>query len=197
MGNLPLQQLSPRLWPRGVDEHTYALLDGARDPRVHPFTARAPFVSRCLYLGALSPALAAASPYLIRVPRDNPASMALLEAAWGQSWGVFVRCTAPMGAVFGHFRRLLRVQDERGRRLLFRFYDPRVLRVFLPTCRPEELDQVFGPVESFVMESEDASVLQFRNARGALQRDEVRVEKHLPWLGRYLRESRGDEGGER
>jgi hypothetical protein len=32
--------------------------------------------------------------------------------------------------------------------LLFRYYDPRVLRVYLPSCRPSELETVFGPVVS-------------------------------------------------
>lgn len=193
MSNVPYELLKTRLWPHGDDEHSYALLDGARDPRVAPFTSREVFASRCLYVGDLSPALAAAAPYLVRLRRDDPATRELLEAAWGQSWGVFLRATVSMSAVFSHFRRLLRVQDERGARLIFRFYDPRVMRVYLPTCRADELGRVFGPVESLMMESEEGHLLLFRNARGALQRDEARVETHLPWLGQYLRQSR--EGG--
>ncbi len=46
---------------------------------------------------------------------------------------------------------------------------------------------MFGPVESFVMESPEGNVLQMRQQRGGLVRDEARVEKHLPWLGEYLR----------
>jgi hypothetical protein len=34
-------------------------------------------------------------------------------------------------------RRFLRVKDEDG--LVFRFYDPRVMRVYLPTCAAGEL----------------------------------------------------------
>jgi len=41
------------------------------------------------------------------------------------------------------------VKDERGNRLVFRYYDPRVLRVYLPTCSPSELRTVFGPIECF------------------------------------------------
>jgi hypothetical protein len=79
--------------------------------------------------------------------------------------------------------------------MLFRFYDPRVLRVYLPTCWPGELTRMFGPVESFVMESAEGNVLQMRQGRSGLVRDEARVEKHLPWLGEYLRKSRDEAGG--
>lgn len=195
MAEAPLEQLKPRLWPQGDDEHTYALLDGARDPRVFPFATESSLPSMCLYVGEIAPALARVAPYLVRLPRNAPASLALLEAAWGRAWGVFLRAPAPMVTVHGHFRRLLRVQDERGARMLFRFYDPRVLRVYLPTCWPGELTRMFGPVESFVMESPEGNVLQFRHGRGGLVRDEARVEKHLPWLGEYLRKSRDEAGG--
>ena len=99
-----------------------------------------------------------------------------------------------MEALHRHFRRLLRVQDERGVRMLFRFYDPRVLRVYLPTCRPGELEQVFGPVEFFLTEADEPDrILEFRHQRGTLAQGEVHVEKRLAWLGDYLRKHRDDE----
>ena len=46
---------------------------------------------------------------------------------------------------------------------MFRYYDPRVLRVYLPTCTPDELEMLFGPIERFWMESNAAgTVLDFR-----------------------------------
>jgi len=45
------------------------------------------------------------------------------------------------------------VQDAKGKDMYFRFYDPRVLRVFLPTCTPEELSDFFGPIAGFLIES--------------------------------------------
>ncbi len=148
-----------------------------------------------LYIGELAPALARVAPYIVPAAFVS-ASRTLLEQGWGDSWGVFLRSTASMEALHRHFRRLLRVQDERGVRMLFRFYDPRVLRAYLPTCVPGELNQVFGPVEYFVTEAEDsATVLEFRNNRGVLARGEVRAEKRLAWLGEYLRKSREEDHG--
>ena len=194
MAEVPIEPLMQRLWPRGDDEHTYALLDGARDPAVHAWITSSRANARCLYIGDLDPALARVAPYLVRLPRTEPSSRALLERGWGDAWGVFFRSTASMEALHRHFRRLLRVQDERGERMLFRFYDPRVLRVYLPTCQPAELDQMFGPVEFFVLEPEQPEhILEARNDRGTLAQGEVRVEKRLTWLGDYLRKSREEE----
>ncbi len=47
--------------------------------------------------------------------------------------------------------------------MIFRYYDPRVLRVYLPTCLAPELRTVFGPVRRFLLESEDpALMLEYR-----------------------------------
>ena len=43
--------------------------------------------------------------------------------------------------------------------MYFRFYDPRVLSVFLPTCSPPQVRQLFGPVSAFFVESEDRDVV--------------------------------------
>ena len=56
--------------------------------------------------------------------------------------------------------KLLWVRDEGQRQLYFRFYDPRVLPVFLPTCDAEQRRQVFGPVEKLYCLS-DGKLQQF------------------------------------
>ena len=60
---------------------------------------------------------------------------------------------APFEEIRRHLRRFLRVKDERGRRLLFRYYDPIVLAAFLPTCTAAELAEVFGPIDAFLVET--------------------------------------------
>ena len=47
------------------------------------------------------------------------------------------------------------VYNEDGKPLYFRFYDPRVFRVYLPTCNESELEIIFGPVSRYLVESED------------------------------------------
>jgi hypothetical protein len=67
-----------------------------------------------------------------------------------------------------HFRGFLRVRDESGRRLIFRYYDPRVLRPYLPTCWPKELETVFGPLGCYLMEGEDANEMMEYRRQGNL-----------------------------
>ncbi|MEZ4455202.1 MAG: DUF4123 domain-containing protein [Gemmatimonadales bacterium] len=65
----------------------------------------------------------------------------------GQSAGVAIVSDAEPEALRTHFRRFLMVATEAGQTLYFRFYDPRVLRIFLPTCDAEQLATFFGPVD--------------------------------------------------
>jgi hypothetical protein len=69
------------------------------------------------------------------------------------------------------------VKDYKGRRLLFRYYDPRVLRVYLPTCLPNELETVFGPVKAYLVEGDGGGTLiQYRvDDRGLIEKV-VRLE---------------------
>lgn len=164
--------LIERLWeaPEGAPpDQVYALLDGARDPAILPWIRRRALDHTCLFAGALTPALAAAAPYLVHLYRGEPFTRELIEMGWGKSWGVFVAAPVAMEPLRRHFRTILRVRDERGRRLLFRYYDPRVLRVYLPTCSEPELDTVFGPVRHFFAEDrEPGTLLRFGRARPGL-----------------------------
>jgi hypothetical protein len=98
---------------------------------------------------------------------------------WGESWGIFVRMNDPSNLRY-HLRTFLRVRDEPGRTLLFRYYDPRVLRVYLPTCRPDELKAVFGPIDSYLTEGEDGqSVIEFEFDGSQLQERRTNVMNSL------------------
>jgi len=51
----------------------------------------------------------------------------------------------------------------------FRFYDPRVLGKFLPTCNGGELRTLFGEVETFYTEAEsDDALMRYRIENGKL-----------------------------
>lgn len=131
----------------------YAVLDGARDARIHTALRESTQPYRCLFEGKLDAELAAAAPYLVQLGREAPLTHWLLEEGWGESWGIFAASYGNLEMVRRHFRRLLRVRDEQGRSMYFRYYDPRVLGVYLPTCTDEEKRAVFGPVARMMYES--------------------------------------------
>jgi hypothetical protein len=167
--------LRAELWPERSPLGVYAILDGARDPAIHRAVLGSGLPHACLYAGQLPRELVAAAPYVVKLQPDAALTGELLGKTWGRSWGVFALATASLEEMRRHLRKLLKVEDEQGRTLVFRYYDPRVLRVYLPTCRLDELAAVFGPVSVLAMESaQPAKLLRFhREVSGELGRAEV------------------------
>jgi hypothetical protein len=152
----------------------FAVLDGASVPGLlEKLDAEQPNCM-CLYLGELEPDVAECAPYLVEL---QPGSFAdwVIRKGGGNHWGIFALTESDLPAMRKHFRRFLTVYSEEGNPMLFRFYDPRVLRTFLPTCTPEELAEFFGPVQAYVVEGEHAADgLRFELQKSGL------VEKRLP-----------------
>jgi Domain of unknown function (DUF4123) len=124
-----------------------AILDACDEPRVPIRVAALGSDAAPLYQGKAQEELWAIAPYLVRV--DPDALMWITESLWTDPWGVFVISDAPLEAVRTHFRRFLLVDAPDGGQWYFRFYDPRVLAKFLPTCDAAQVTDFFGPVEAF------------------------------------------------
>lgn len=147
------------LWPSSPSgTSVWAILDCARDDRIFQALRASRLDYLCLFSGPLSREVEAAAPHLIELGPKYSFTPKLIEMGWGNSWGVFLRIDDP-SRLRPHLRSFLRVTDEAGNVLFFRYYDPRVLRAYLPTCRPEELRTVFGPIASYLVENEDGSGL--------------------------------------
>jgi hypothetical protein len=139
----------------------YMLLDAARDPRIYGWLSELgeAVQQRSLYQGDVGDSLAHVSPYLLTARADQSDSLRFAEAGFGESWGLFVTSSAGFDDVRRHLRKFNIVYREDGTPLVFRFYDPRVLRVFLPTCTESELRRFFGPIDAFLAESEEGDAL--------------------------------------
>lgn len=142
----------------------YAVLDGAANPALLDYLynedeeKRPDFV--CLYRGELEPDIAECAPYLVELQANAPFTDWVTSHCWGNNWGIFAVAEGDLLALRQHFRKLNIVYDpETYEPLLFRYYDPRVLRVFLPTCDTEQFSEFFGPVEAFFTESEEGTCL--------------------------------------
>jgi hypothetical protein len=47
------------------------------------------------------------------------------------------------------------VEIEGSRKsVYFRYYDPRILHAFLPTCAPPQVRDFFGPIKAFIVETD-------------------------------------------
>ena len=102
----------------------------------------------------------------MRLDRKSAFTDWVIGKGWDNHWGLFVVSRADLRAMRRHLRKFLTVHDSAGKPMLFRYYDPRVLRVFLPTCAPGELGPLFGPALCFVMESEEPNELPRFQVRG-------------------------------
>ena len=177
-----LERLREILWPAPTPgDHpsgdAYALLDAARDVRIYQTLRRSLVDSCCLFAGNLPQALAEAAPYLVVLARDSELSARLIDLAWDNSAILFVTSTAMLQDLRRHFRRFLKVHDESGEGLFFRFYDPRVFRVYLPTCNAEELKILFGPVDRYLVEAEEPdTLLEYRRSGPELVEEVVALK---------------------
>ena len=133
-------------------EPIYAVVDGARNPAVQAWAASDGAAAWCLHRGTLPKPLREVAPYLRRIGRGHEHTQRFFEAAWGDAWGVLFTSPAPSRELRRHLRRYLRVRNAAGGLFAFRWFDPRVLRVFLPTLTSAELIRFFGPINAFAIE---------------------------------------------
>ncbi len=156
--------------------NVFAVLDGASVPDLLDMLFSHEPDYTCLYRGQLKPDLAEVAPYLVRLAPDSEFTRWVIERGWGNHWGILAITDVDTPTLRRHLRRFLIVYDSDGKPLYFRYYDPRVLRVYLPTCNAEELATVFGPVACYVLEDEDPTVgLRFRSDSGSLQTEKMQL----------------------
>ncbi len=142
----------------------YAVLDTARDIRILALLLHHKEECQSLYEGEQGVKLAQVAPYLVRLQKDSPLLETLVKEGWGKSWGVYLTSPSDLQEVRRHLRHFLQVKLPSGEQVYFRFYDPRVMRVFLPTCTPEDTTQFFGPIQNYLVEDETPEqLLRFVN----------------------------------
>ena len=172
-----LMRLKRSLWPADSVRpvRMYAVLDCARDPSIHDLMSRSYREKGCLFAGTLDPELERAAPFLLELQPGDSVTDQLLLRGWHEAWGILIRSESSFRSVRRHLRTLLRVRTEDGRFLLFRFYDPRVLNAYLPTCTRSELELVFGEDTSiwFGFSSESGETNAFTLEDGELRSSPV------------------------
>jgi hypothetical protein len=132
----------------------YAILDGASVPGLVARLEESKLDCVCLLRGELTADVANAAPYLVHLSVGSEFTQWVAAEGWGKHWGIFALSASDLRTLRQHFRTLLTVYDPDAKPVLFRYYDPRVMRTFLPTCNGEELFALFGPVDTYVVEDE-------------------------------------------
>jgi Domain of unknown function (DUF4123) len=160
-----------QLWQLTADQtwrqpHLYFLIDAAQDRRIYPklvsWQKRTEIMS--LYQGSLARDLAEVAPYLFCLGSDSMLFDWIWEQGWGRNWGIFLWSRGQtVETLRDHLRRLTMAEMEGSGPVMFRFYDPRVLANFLPTCSSQQIAYVFGPIRRFAVEAKaGAELAEFR-----------------------------------
>ncbi|MFV3126332.1 DUF4123 domain-containing protein [Niveispirillum sp. KHB5.9] len=154
--------------------HTHAVIDGAACPNLLDQIDREQPDHVCLYRGELEAPVAHVAPWLVRLEPESEFSRWLLGEGWGRGWFSLTMGIQPLHALRSQFRRLLLVKLPDGRIVYFRFYDPRVLRLYLRECGGEEATAILGMQAAFVTEAADAGQLHLFRAAATGIGSEVR-----------------------
>jgi RHS repeat-associated protein len=140
----------------GASFYRYAVVDAAEthdSDEIVSGLMRADSGAVILFSGENAVAARHAAPYLLCLDKHPEVETWLIEKGWGHGWGILLTAEADSHALWSHLRRFFRVQAPNGRDLYFRFYDPVVLRDFLPLLDDVEARGFFGPVRRFVVEA--------------------------------------------
>jgi RHS repeat-associated protein len=162
-------QLAWQLLSRGLSASTarYALIDCAAtsdfsgDDEIHTRLSRPDVEKHSLFTGQNAWAIDQVAPYLVRLDDQPLLQTWILEKGWGRIWAIFFASDAPVQTLLAHFQKLFDIQAENGRKVFFRFYDPQILRQFIPLLDPSEARAFFGPVTRFVAEDDERRPLVF------------------------------------
>jgi pSer/pThr/pTyr-binding forkhead associated (FHA) protein len=141
----------------------FAVLDAARTPRILTVLRESVERYRSLYEGIDGESLEHVAPYLVQLEPGSPLLARLVREGWEGRWGIFLESSRSFKELRRHLRRFLMVADgDTRQRYYFRFYDPAVMRRFLPTTTVKQNDELFGEhVHAFDMEGEEGEPARF------------------------------------
>jgi hypothetical protein len=157
----------------------YAIIDTARDRKAYSLLDDTDSHFETIYPHRFSLAMDHRGPHLIPVCPNSTYLDRLIHASWGKSWGIYLAGPSDLSAVRRHLRRLLCIKLRDGQQALFRFYDPRVLRDYLPNCSEEELYRFFGPLTAIYLESQNGCEILCFSLNRPGKTDEYPCEKVL------------------
>lgn len=156
----------------------YLLLDGAQidelmrtlyqlepDPEFHRLYERTRYAE-----------LAEAGPALIATDHGSLLSQHFKEH-WAASAGVTLTSRAPKDELIQHLTSLVHASVSGGVSVLFRYYDPRILYLWLTDIDDDQRDTILGPVEQVQLWAQGGWHGFSRTAPAAAQR-----YADIPWL---------------
>lgn len=141
------------------DCHLYGIVDSARNDEVFRYLVTGDVRYKSLFEDTMDVQSYGVSGFLVECKKESPLFQWMTTDAWGDNSSIFFTSKASFEDLFSHFQKFNRVYLEGDDVVLFRYYDPRVLRNYLPTCNQVEIETFFGEVGSFFAESDTPEVI--------------------------------------
>lgn len=151
----------------------YGIVDSARNEEVFRYLLADNVKYKSLFEGTKDVRSYGVSGFLVECKKESPLFNWLTTEAWGDSCCIFFTSKASFEELFKHFQKFNRVYLEDDDVVLFRYYDPRVLSIYLPTCTKSELDTFYGEVETFYLEDKDSGLVNGYNRKKEVTDEEL------------------------
>ncbi len=145
----------------GMGDRIYGVVDAATDKEL-AFAAPRRFgqTIHWLFEDGSGEHMLEVAPYLVPIafrttyPYNGSGYLDMWAERLGSNAGILLITSADTDALLSHLQGLFHATDDEDHRYFFRFYDPRVLRVYLPTCRGADTREFFGPVRRILCEAD-------------------------------------------
>jgi hypothetical protein len=137
----------------------YGIVDSARNEDVFRYLITGGTRYKSLFEGTMDEQSYGVSGFLVECKKESPLFKWMTTEAWGDSCCIFFTSKASFDDLFRHFQKFNRVYLEGDEVVLFRYYDPRVLKTYLPTCTKAEIDLFFGQIENFYTENKNPEIM--------------------------------------
>ncbi|CAA0096792.1 Uncharacterised protein [BD1-7 clade bacterium] len=125
----------------------YAILDGAQDSRIYRHLQQHGDVYMSMYTDDVAEPLKAVGPLLYQFRKNDELTAWLIKHGAFNNWFiVFPSLGKTMVQLRRHFKRFAVVLSPQGKRMYFRYYDPRVLGGFLVAADDCQLSIIFGDI---------------------------------------------------
>ncbi len=154
------------------DSKTYALMDCALDSTIYPTIQASGCPVACLYADDWQKNFGDIAPHLVELTPSAKFSTELLGWDWYGNWGYFVQSQETLDQLSAAFAPLATVKMPDGATSFFRYFDPRVIRVFLAQADSAGLTAIFGqdhrlvvPTKEVPKEPEGAIIYTLANGK--------------------------------
>lgn len=159
---------------RAKREPLFALIDAARKPANVILLRESGNRHESLYSGNAAAELQNVAPYLVELTKGSAVLDWFATEGWWDAWGYCIVSGCSLEELRTHLRKFLMVTLHDRRQVYFRFYDPRVLRVFLLTSTLSQAAKFFEKIDCILCPgSTPSTITSFRLSAGGVDAAEL------------------------